>query len=85
MTSWERIFQSAFEMKFDLRDEAVTVDGDLAVVLVEEDLTQRGYDGGSLSQVLATNVFQRSGGQWLMILHHGSPIMAPRDDEPPLQ
>jgi ketosteroid isomerase-like protein len=85
MTSWERIFQGAFEMKFELRDEVVTVSGDLAVVLVEENLTQRGYDGGSRSQVLATNVFERANGQWLMILHHGSPIMAPPDDEPPLQ
>jgi len=85
MTSWERIFEGAFEMKFELRDEAVTVSGDLAVVLVEEVLTQRGYDGGSRSQVLATNVFERADGEWLMILHHGSPIMAPPDDEPPLQ
>jgi ketosteroid isomerase-like protein len=85
MMSWERIFQSAFEMKFELRDAAVTVNGDLAVVLVEEVLTQRGYDGGSRSQVLATNVFERAGSEWLMILHHGSPIMAPPDDEPPLQ
>jgi ketosteroid isomerase-like protein len=85
MTSWERIFEGAFEMKFELRDEAVTVSGDLAVVLVEEVLTQRRYDGASRSQVLATNVFERADGEWLMILHHGSPIMAPPDDEPPLQ
>jgi ketosteroid isomerase-like protein len=85
MMSWERIFESAFEMKFDLRDPAVTVSGNLAVVLVEEVLTQRGYEGASQSQVLATNVFERAGGEWLMILHHGSPILAPADDEPPLQ
>ena len=34
MTSWERIFKSAFEMQFELRDVAVTLNGDLAVVLV---------------------------------------------------
>ena len=85
MTSWERIFEGAFEMRFELRDAAVTVNGDLAVVLVEEVLTQRNYDGASRSHVLATNVFERAGGEWLMILHHGSPILAPPDDEPPLQ
>src|ERR1700689_1181033 len=84
MTSWERIFQSAFEMKFELRDEAVTVRGDLAVVLVEEVLTQRGYDGASRSQVIATNVFERADGAWLMTLHQGSPIFSPPAAEPPL-
>ncbi|HVC45583.1 MAG TPA: nuclear transport factor 2 family protein [Candidatus Binataceae bacterium] len=85
MTSWERIFQSAFEMRFELGDPNVTVSGDLAVVLVEENLTQRGYDGASRSQVLATNVFERVDGVWLMLIHHGSPVMAPPDDEPPIQ
>ncbi len=85
MTSWQRIFAGAFEMTFDIRDPSVTVSGDLGVVIVEENLTQRGYDGMMRSQVLATNVFERVGGDWLMILHHGSPVMAPADDEPPLQ
>ncbi len=85
MTSWERIFESAFEMKFELGDIEVMISGDLAVVIVEENLTQRGYDGISKSQVLATNVFERAGHRWLMVLHHGSPVMQPEDDEPPLQ
>src|ERR1700691_780246 len=85
MTSWERIFKSAFEMRFELGDPNVTVSGDLAVVLVEENLTQRGYDGASRSQVLATNVFGGSDGPWLMLIHHGSRVMAPPDDEPPIQ
>lgn len=85
MTSWQRIFAGAFEMTFDIRDASVAVSGDLAVVMVEENLTQRGYDGVLRSQVLATNVFERGAGRWLMILHHGSPVMAPADDEPPLQ
>lgn len=85
MTSWQRIFAGAFEMIFDIRDPEVAVSGDLAVVMVEENLTQRGYDGMLRSQVLATNVFERGAGQWLMILHHGSPVVARADDEPPLQ
>lgn len=85
MTSWERIFESAFEMKFDLGEMDVIISGDLAVVILEENLTQRGYDGISRSQVLTTNVFERSGDRWLMILHHGSPVIQPENDEPPLQ
>ena len=61
------------------------ISGDLAVVVVEEELTQRGYDGVSRAQVLATNVFERVGDKWFMILHHGSPVLAPPSDDPPLQ
>jgi ketosteroid isomerase-like protein len=85
MTSWERIFDNVFEMEFQLGEVDVMIGGDLAVVIVEENLTQRDYDGVSKSLVLATNVFQRVGDEWLMVLHHGSPVLAPPDNEPPLQ
>ncbi len=85
MASWERIFDSAFEMKFELGELDVMISGDLAVIVVEEELTQRGYDGVSRSQVLATNVFERRGDKWFIILHHGSPVIAPPSDDPPLQ
>jgi ketosteroid isomerase-like protein len=85
MQSWERIFDNVFEMKFDLGELEVMISGDLAVVIVEENLTQRGYDGATRSVVLATNVFQRAGNKWLAVLHHGSPVIAPPGDEPPLQ
>jgi ketosteroid isomerase-like protein len=85
MASWERIFENVFEMKFELGETNVTISGDLAVVAVEENLTQRGYDGISRSQVMATNVFERIGDVWFMVMHHGSPVIAPPDDEPPLQ
>ena len=86
MQSWARIFDSAFEMKFEVRELEVLVGNDLAVIVTEENLTQRGYDGGARTQVLATNVFERVGQKWMMIVHHGSPVMQPLgDDEPPLQ
>ena len=85
MESWARIFKSAFEMKFELGDINVTMNENLAVVVVEENLTQRGYDGGTRSQVLSTNVFERVDNKWLMVLHHGSPVMAPPSEDPPLQ
>jgi ketosteroid isomerase-like protein len=84
MHSWERIFDSTFEMKFDISEIQIMMQGDLAVVVVQENLTQRGYDGIVKSTVLATNVFERSGGEWKMVLHHGSPVAMPAD-EPPIQ
>jgi ketosteroid isomerase-like protein len=85
MESWARIFDNVFEMKFDLGQTDVMIGSDLAVVVVEENLTQRGYDGGTRSQVLSTNVFERWDDKWMMVLHHGSPVMAPPDDESMLQ
>ena len=85
MHSWERIFDSTFEMTFEISEVQLLQDGNLAVVVVQENLTQRGYDGTAKSTVLATNVFERSGTEWKMVLHHGSPVAMPRDDDPPIQ
>ena len=86
MTSWERIFESVFEMKIELGDAQIVTSGDLAVVIVEENLVQRGYDGPTRSQVLATNVFERAQNRWWLVSHHGSPVLEPaQSGEPPLQ
>jgi hypothetical protein len=29
------------------------------------------------AKVLATNIFQREGGAWKLVLHHGSPVLPP--------
>ena len=85
MNSWEGIFDGVFEMKFEVSEQSVMISGDLAVVVTEENLTQRSYEGSLRTQVLATNVFERLGTKWLMVLHHGSPVMSPQTDDPPLQ
>ena len=85
MNSWERIFKNTFEMKFTVREIQVIIDAGMAVVVTEENLEQRGYDGVIKSQVLATNVYQRAGHEWRLVLHHGSPVMQPPGAEPQLQ
>jgi ketosteroid isomerase-like protein len=85
MQSWERIFDSTFGMNFELVEVEVIIRGDLAVVVVEENLTQRGYDGITKSQVMATNVFEKVGQRWYLVLHHGSPVAVPAEEEPPIQ
>jgi len=82
MQSWERIFEGVFEMTFEIGDVDVIMTGDIAVLVVEENLTQRGYDGAMKTQVLTTNVFERVGNEWFMVMHHGSPVMEPPGSEP---
>jgi ketosteroid isomerase-like protein len=85
MSSWERIFDNVFEMKFELRVVQSHVGADLGFVVVEESLTQRGYEGVVHAKILSTNVFERAGNRWWLVLHHGSPVMASSANEPPLQ
>ena len=61
MESWERIFDGVFEMKFELNALHLIAGADLGVVVTEENLTQRGYDGTMRTQVLATNIYERVG------------------------
>jgi ketosteroid isomerase-like protein len=84
MKSWERIFENTFEMKFDLSGVEVAVAGDVAWLVCTENITSRTYDGVSRSQIEATNVFERHEGRWLIVHHHGSPVVTgPTTDEPP--
>ncbi|HSD09852.1 MAG TPA: nuclear transport factor 2 family protein [Candidatus Binatia bacterium] len=83
MDSWERIFESTFEMSLDLTGVEISVVGNLAWVVCTENITSRTYDGVSRAQVEATNLFERHGGEWRMVHHHGSPVVsAPGSEEP---
>lgn len=70
--SWRRILAGPGRNQFILTNESVVVVGDLAWVTLDENLVQ----GGATGTVAATNMFARHGGDWLLVLHHGSPVMA---------
>ena len=72
MTSWERIFDNTFSMRFTLTDVRVEVAGSLAWVVLIENLESQGYDGPSRSQVLTTNLFEKkmdNGSSCIIMLH----------------
>jgi ketosteroid isomerase-like protein len=81
MASWERIFDNTFSMRFTLTDVRVEVNGNLGWVVLIEGLESRGYDGTSRSQILTTNVFEKQNGEWFIVHHHASPILAPTSFE----
>jgi ketosteroid isomerase-like protein len=85
MHSWEKIFESAFEIKFELSELQLLLRADLALVVVQENLTQRDYDGITRATVISTNAFERVGGIWKMVLHHGSPVAMPPESVPRIQ
>ena len=72
--SWVRIFTNEMVTKFSLRNVRTKVLNDIAIVLLEEEVT---FVSGPLAQtrsIIATNIFEREAGEWRMIHHHGSPL-----------
>jgi ketosteroid isomerase-like protein len=51
------------------------VAGDVAWVLCMENITSSTDGEGQESRVFATNLYERQQGRWLLIHHHGSPVM----------
>ncbi len=65
--SWERIFETMKNVRFDVSVELVDVRGDFAWMVCVERIT-----GSHAGTVLATNLFRRDGSTWHMVLHHAS-------------
>ena len=73
--SWVLIFNNTFSMTFELTDVTVHVAGDMAWVVCVENITTHQSDEPQQAKVLATNLFEWIGDEWLMIHHHGSAVM----------
>jgi len=78
--SWEVIFKSSQEMRFSITDVHVHVLGDLGWVTCTENILSEARGNISVTSVLATNIFERTEGEWLLVHHHASHILA---GEPP--
>jgi ketosteroid isomerase-like protein len=73
--SWEAIFKDSREMRFSLTDVHAQVDGNLAWVTCTENILSQVRGNIAVTAILATNIFERRGGEWLMVHHHGSHIL----------
>ena len=74
--SFAGIFRDAGYMRIEPTDIEILLSGDVARVTCVENIYS--VHGGMTMQgrVAATNLFQRTGHGWRMVLHHGSPIGA---------
>ena len=80
--SWAAIFQSTSEMRFTITDVRIELRGDLGWVHCTENIISEARGNLSITAILATNVFERSGARWLLVHHHASHILAPQDSRP---
>jgi ketosteroid isomerase-like protein len=76
--SWQTIFSNTESIRFELTDVQVVTAGELAWVFLTENITSG--DSGPAS-VAATNLFQRQGGRWRLVLHHASAYRPSAEDE----
>ena len=73
--SWETIFANTAEMSFTLSNVEVVIASELAWVTCTENILSETRGKISVTSVLATNIFERSAGEWRMIHHHASHIL----------
>ena len=81
MESWKRIFENTPSMKFTLTDVKVEVRGELAWVTLYENLNSTIEGQNYSAAILTTNMFQKTSEGWRMILHHGSSVSQPPDQD----
>ena len=77
MESWERIFSGTLEMRCTLTGVQAEVCGDLAWVVLTENIDSRHRDRKVEAHVQATNLFERRNRRWFLVHHQGSPIFGP--------
>ena len=73
--SWVVIFNNTFSMEFELTELQIQVAADVAWVICTENITSRVGEATQNSRVVATNLYERIGGEWKIIHHHGSHLM----------
>lgn len=73
--SWEKIFRATKYLEIDTDQISTEVSGNIAYVVLIENLLQIGGNQKIKAQSMATNIFEYMGGKWYLIHHHGSPIM----------
>ena len=81
MESWKRIFDNTPSMQFILTDVKIEVNGDVAWVTLYENLASAIEGQNYSAAILTTNIFQKSPDGWRMILHHGSAVSQPTDQD----
>ena len=79
--SWVLIFNHTYEIKFSVNLLDVVIKGDWAWVVCLEMISTQDQGNWVEGRVLSTNLFERRGEQWLLIHHHGSPLLTLEEKE----
>jgi hypothetical protein len=72
--SWSTIFNGGGPAKIELSDIHTEVIEDVAWITCIERITQKVGEDFQMGLAQATNIFERRGSKWLLVLHHASPV-----------
>jgi ketosteroid isomerase-like protein len=75
-SSWQQIFKNTDYLEIDIELISVDVSGQLAYVVVVENLQQVVRGRRVKARSLATNIFEKMAQDWYLVHHHGSPLMS---------
>ena len=74
ISSWEDIFLHNQHMEIKISDTNVVISDDFAWVSCQENLFSIKMTGVQSTKVHTTNLFQKVGDDWKMILHHSAAL-----------
>jgi len=74
---WTGIFANARRVRIALSSIWMRMEGDVGWVACTEHVTTAFADGFDEATVQATNIFVRREGEWLLVVHHASPLPTP--------
>jgi ketosteroid isomerase-like protein len=77
--TWSRIFAGTRRIQIALSFVSVHMEGEAAWVTCREHVTSSFASGFDEALVQATNIFVLREGQWRLVAHHGSPLMATQE------
>lgn len=74
-SSWEKIFKNTQYLEIEITVVTTEVNGNLAYVILVENLLQVSGSRRIQAQSMATNIFERMAQRWYLVHHHGSPLI----------
>lgn len=81
--SWRALFTRSIAFTIEPLLAEVNIHGPIAVVTCQERISSFTLDGSRVATTLATNIFEKQRGRWLLIHRHASPVAAPGSDAAP--
>ncbi len=81
--SWRELFTRSICFAIEPLLDEVSVHGPIAVVTCREKVSSFTLDGSTVATTLATNIFEKQRGRWLLIHRHASPVLEAGDAPPP--